>query len=413
MILVPNNYTPVTEAYYGKPKEFEYIERELAKIISMVEDIFDGDDADINGSQELKNIENAFTKFFKVKECNISFYSTGLGGGPNAYTYPTSFSCFRKDPKNPQLADPSKLYLNVNVDITLIHSLQLTPGELMAIILHEMGHCFDASFFMLLSRISIYAYLKGRDNDLSISEIGIDIPNTILGVISGTYPFQKIMMASNKAVSSLLAKVPALQSIWNVVNHGIFQFMHFISIISRGLTPNVPPFAIIALRWLDPGHLFGYGGEKFADSFATAYGYGADTTSAFIKMEKGEMNSIYTATKKVPVLNIGVDALKTSAGIMGMLCSADPHPTEAARVKAQVNKLKRDLKDPNLKPAVRKMIEEDIKDIEKLIDTRLLDMKENSKKGEVASTVVNIFIIKACDGKVDPREFIQFLHKEL
>lgn len=410
MILVPNNYIPVQEVYYGKPKEFEYIEHELAKIIKMVDDIFDGESIDINNTQELKNIENAFTKYFKLKECNISFYSTGLGGGPNAYTLPTSFSCFKKDPNNKKLADPSKLYINVNVDISLIHSLQLTPEELMAIILHEMGHGFDASIFMLLSRISIVTYHNTRTNELVGGRI--DILNTLTSVISGTYPMQKLSMMMNKSFSSMLSSVPGLQTIWNKVNHSVFTILHFMNII---MTPfsKMTSAGLILARWINPGNLLGYGSEKFADSFASSYGYGPDAASAFAKMEKGDVNAIYSATKKIPVLNIGVDALKTYCGILGFISSADPHPTNATRIKSQINKLKRDLKDPNLKPEIRKMIEDDISDIEEVIDTKLLDMKENAKHGEVASTIVNTFIIKACDGKIDPREFIQFLHKEL
>ena len=410
MILVPNNHVPMTEAYYGKPKEFIYIENELKKIISMVEDIFAGKPADINSSKELKNIENAFTKFFKVKECSISFYTAHDLGGPNAYTIPTSFACFKKDKSNDKLADPSNLFLNVNVDIGLIHLLKLTPGEVMAIILHEMGHCFDASRLNLLTYLSIGIYAKTSNGKIVDSWLHVHMLDSLANLLFfNTYPFQKIINVINKSFSTLLSKAPFLQTLWNNFRLGLFDFMAFLSSIRL---PSMPPSVIMMYSWILPRNLFGYSMEKFADSFASSYGYGPELSASMEKLQNN-MSSIVTKMEKIPVLNIGIDMVKTMGSVVGLLAYADPHPTNVVRVKSQINKLKRDLKDPSLKPEVRKMIESDIKDIEEILETKFLDMETNSKKGRVASTVLNTFIVKGCDGKIDPRELLQFAHPEL
>ena len=416
MLLVPDSYSPVAEAYYGKPKEFKYIEKELAKIIDMIENIFDGTNTkiDINRSKELKNIENAFTEYFKVKECNVSFYSPGnpidgIDGifEPNAYTIPTSFACFIKDKNNKKIADASKLFLNVNVDIRLIHSLQLTPGELMGVILHEIGHCFDAAYVNIASYISID--LVERLGTTPEINTAIAIANPIISMLTATYPLQKIMIEINKILSSLLSKIPMLQTSWNYATLFISNVIETL----HELNPHIPSIGKMLVNYLNPRNIFGYGKEKFADSFATTYGYGPEISSMFTKINKGDKNRILKATKDIPVLNIGVDLLNTSSDIIGLLTRFGPHPADAARVQAQVNKLKNDLKDPNLKPEVRRMIESDIDDIERIINTKLLDIKENSKKGEISSTLLNILIIKGFNGKIDPRECIQFLHEEL
>lgn len=408
MILVPKSYDVLTEAYYGKPKEFEYIEGELAKIIDMIDDIFDGrGNHDINSSEELKNIERTFTKVFKVKETAISFYSPNpiSGVSMNAFTIPSSFTCFNKDSSNKKLADPKNLFINVNVDIGLVHALELTPKELMAIILHEIGHCFDASVMMFLSNISISARIE-FDNNGGIKNVSVmpNIIGTIMNMLMSSKPVAAIFNFINKGFSSLLAKIPALQTVWNNFSKGWFSFMHFMSVINTPFVVMTHYPIRLLLAAIDTKNLFGFSGEKFADSFATSYGYGPDAVSAFGKMEKNKMNIMYQVGKKIPVLNIGLDMFKTSGTVLTALL--DPHPTHATRIQSQLNKLKRDIADPNLDPRVRKMIEQDIKEIEDFIDNDFLNMEENAKEGEVFSTALNAFIIKSCDGKIDPREII-------
>ena len=401
MILNPN-INILTEAYYGKPDAFKYIESQLADIIVMVDDIFDGKSVDINKSQTLKNIEDAFTKFFKVKKCSISFYSATITAnmGANAFTIPSGFATFSRDKNNPKLVDPSKLFLNVNVDVALIYLLKLTPEELMAIILHEIGHCFDASTLMFLSNFTI-----------DINNIEKSVKESILGIMLKG-PLSKIYVTLNKVFSSLLAKSKFLQSFWNNYLYLINMWQSFMYKIQR-VTTKMPSAKFIAANWVNPRQLFGYGSEKFADSFASSYGYGPALSTAFTKMETEEKNGIVGAVSKIPVLNIGYDMVRTASSVMTLLITADPHPSNVSRVQSQVNKLKRDLKDPNLDPEVRKMIQADINSIEDTINSRLINMKENAKEGRVVSTLYNMMIIKGFNGKLDPREILQVFHKEM
>ena len=95
-----------------------------------------------------------------------------------------------------------------------------------------------------------------------------------------------------------------------------------------------------------------YASEKYADSFATAYGYGPALASAFKKLHINEGNSPDKIYYNFPVLNWWYDLNKISTRIIAGLI--DVHPSDPSRVMAQLNKLKRDIKDPQLDPRVKK-----------------------------------------------------------
>ena len=401
ILLEKHNLQILQEAYYGKPKEFVEIEKRLEKIIEMIRLTKEEPSmaVDINSMKELEEIEDLFTKFFKNYKTSITFYSPILSPAYNAFTFPSSLSYFRKDPNNKRIARSEDLFINVNVDIGLVYALEMTPQELMAIILHEIGHCFDASFFMLLSNICINATVWFDSPD-KISKVTFDLfgslYNTFIRFLMGSVP---IMSEFYQVFNRLVSSNPMINKIISDVQMVFASISSFVSVFNR---PK-PYRYLFAL--LNPSNVFGYANEKFADSFATSYGYGKDVASSMYKMQQRKGLFLNDAVAKIPILNVGHDLLSVSARVSTLIL--DPHPHEAARIQSQLTKLKRDLNDPNLDYKVKKELLDNIRDLEDIIDNVILNADADENKGRWISMFANYIVIKVFNGKIDPRELFE------
>lgn len=392
----PTNYKSLLESYYGKPKEFVKIEKLLEKVIVMVEDQMTQPvkSIDINKSKEIKEIENLFTKFFGNYKTSITIYSAALPvnfGRPNAYTIPSSMVYFRrKDPNKPYKASAKDLYINVNIDMGLIYAFKLTAEELMGIILHEIGHDFDASLFHLLTYVNIGIFF---DNT------GMTGLNNIFSFLI-TEPMSKIFQFGNRFVS----QIPLLNNIVTTLSLAWFDFNSFLgtltalNVIARLMNP------IYLINLINPANLFGYAGEKYADSFAASYGYAVPLSSALNKFETAEKRGcvLDSAVKTIPLINV----FYNYNNVMIKLCTAflDPHPNTYTRIQSQLNKLKRDLNDPSINKNIRNDLKKEIASLEKFIDNEVLNEDELTKKGQVFTYLYGLTIMKVFDGKVDFRE---------
>lgn len=389
---------PITEAFYGKPKEFIEIEKNLTKIIEMIR--FTKEDpnkaVDINLMPEVAKIERLFTKVFKNKETSISFYSPVpfVGMAYNAYTIPSGFAYFKKDPNNKKRVRSEDLYINVNIDIGLIYGIDATEQEVMALILHEIGHCYDASLFSLLSKIAIAFNINGVPN----------IPASILSTIINLLIREPISRI-HQFVNRLTTKNPVLSKFFSDFMMGyrsVVSMLNRISIFNILGNINITNYLT---NLLSPSNIFGYAGEKFADSFATSYGYGKELSSALNKIDKEQGLFLSDAASEIPVLNIGNDLLRVTSKVAFFLM--DPHPENVVRIKSQLDKLKRDIKDPNLKTSVRKELELEIKEMEDFINNVVMESEDEDNKNNPISYMYNMTLIKLFDGKLDPREWVE------
>lgn len=399
-----NDLVPITEAFYGKPKEFIEIEKKLDKIIEMIQLSFSlpNKAIPINDMKEVKEIENIFTNFFNNAETSISFYS--IGNLYNAYTYPSFLSFFRKDKNNKRLVRANDLFINVNIDIGLVYKLDMTAGELMAIILHEIGHCFDASLFMLLSKINIDLIDSWKELG---EKLNIEIPSELLSIGSTIFAGSKL----NMRITQYMNKVSIPPSLAVFLNT-FFSFIDEVKIVSgrfRSMMHILRKgyFVPYIKSIINPRNIFGYANEKFADSFASTYGYSTELSQFILKIDKSKGQAIDPAIQSIPIINIGYDFTKVNLMVCAMMCS--PHPSNPSRIQSQLNKLKRDVNNPDLDHKVKKELEKNIQDLENFIDNEYLNFDSNDNKLRPISFVYNWIIIKIFKGKLDPRELFELV----
>ena len=271
-----SNEIPVEEVYFGKTSNLKKIEKLLGPVITFCHGVYDGTfKKDINSTKEVKEIESLFAKEFNIGEFSLTFYTihyiNSASFSPNAFTVPSSLQFLKRSKDNKKIVDASNSYVGVNVDIALVATLDMSAEELMAFILHEIGHCMNASVFNFLAHLPGTKFIKFfKDANVSTKiTTGISFGlNTIFGK-----RIAKFKDALFKKINELLSEYPDFNAImkkFSVYTANLLELISpFLSVVSVIKSP------ISALMsFIEPHSLFGYQTERFSDSFATAYGYG-------------------------------------------------------------------------------------------------------------------------------------------
>ena len=395
-----NDMSPVYEAYYGKPKEFIAIESELNKLIKIIQS--NDMDTKIAKSDSVITIERLFKKYFKLKDFYLCIY-TGTGLIPydihkNAFTFPKAFNIFRPKVSSKRV-DSTDMTIGVNIDRVLIQFSGLDAEETLAILLHEIGHGMEASLFRLIANLnptSLVGALIGELLSDKYAKIRQDFEDKVID----SNPIVKTILVS---MSAYMDGVSAAMNLWGMNVKAVIKFLK--NTVKRITDTKFGIASFIA------SSVSGYASEKYADSFATAYGYGPALSRALQKlnMNKGSA-SIEQVIYDIPVVNWWYDLNKLSVRVIAGLI--DVHPSEPSRVMAQLNKLKRDAKDPQLDPRVKKELEKDINDIETFINKYYLEINTDDNKKAIFSHLYNKIAIKVFKGKTDIREILSLIDIE-
>lgn len=242
--------------------------------------------------------------------------------------------------------DKSKsVMLDMRVSLGAIKDL--TNEEILAIMLHEIGHGVDPALVdikyietnILSKYITDRKYKINKDEQKVIKQnklaaggivvlgflaiVGIcHIPNIIEGI--------KRLFMGKKKYNELQQK-KRLDHIKEVMNADKRQFNRQVY------------------------------SEAFADNFARMYGYGSQLISALKKMDKEVdryVRSRYAKEKERQefITELTLDALD------------DVHKTTIHRAHALIREYEADLKDPNIPEAVKKQIREDKEELEKVLN---------------------------------------------
>lgn len=403
--------TPIDEAYFGKTSGLKKCESLLEKVIEYCKGVYNGTyKGIINETKEVKELENLFAKEFNIGEFSLTFYTFDIttnikSFSPNAVTLPSSIQFLKPSKDNKKITNTKNTYVGVNVDINLVVTFELNVEELMAIILHEIGHSLNASIFTFLSEI------PNRKERLKLETLLLfnGATATFLPIGLGLMFRSKLIRGRdwlNKHINNFLNSHPDaamfINQIMNITDQIIKIFNPF-----RELAEFITNPLSMLISYIEPSNLFGYQTERFSDSFATAYGYGVGIATFVHKLEIHHGSIIQDINSYIPAFAIGRDIAEISINIVGLLAS--PYPTNPSRIVNQLNKLKRDAKDPNLTPSVRKDLELNIKRLEEVIDTEVLNRKNYDTESTGVSPIkylYNYIIIKVFNGKIDPRELL-------
>jgi hypothetical protein len=372
------------ESYYGKNTKLLRIE---ALIESLGRKVKKSASFDPNLSEEVDEIEKILTKMFNFEK--IYFVIDGDINNMNAFTIPFFFAD-KFDKKLLEMEetkegirykkpDDKVLVLNINA----YNLINLTPSQTVSIILHEIGH----NFFLEAENVKAYKARDSMKNFFTnylkaITKVKSDVGTGVLMLI---WLVCMMFILIIGAIGTANQSQPTPREILRMVSEEIRKNYNakrrsgdanledgvkFLKL--AGIFPVLKkPFAIFLMpailyvkQWeMRMDKSLDYDNEKFADNFATSYGYGKEVAEVFAG-KLSRYDSELNKTKYGMKVN---EAMMFSSMLTYF---ADPHPSHSYRVRWARKKLQYEL-DMNKKyltPKQVKDIEEQIKVIDKLLD---------------------------------------------
>ena len=361
-----NNQIAINEVYFGKTKDIQELQYYLAQWRANAFDSrniikrYNSDPWRIKFEDKMCDIFGfANYELLVVPEKIVNAYTYNIGtrfditGGKLQKAVMTTKDGFKYD-KSYKFSCITRVYegifLNDNIN----------DAEVLAIILHEIGHNFQE-------------VMNEKSLAFTSIEKTIDIINHIMRAISGNIqelinlPF--FMLNNTNAMSNINIKInriiynnKILSSIQNTKDfltgkiNSLFRWISlvmvipsYISIILGNIINSLNPLSIFL-------NSIQYNDEKLADSFATMYGYGPELSSGLGKIGYKVYDS-YSKINSILAIPLYIIVLPL-----------DCHPDTITRMKTQVSYLEKELTNGVHDKATKQEIKNSINEINKCID---------------------------------------------
>lgn len=346
----------------------------------------------INETKELREIENILAKMFGFEEVNITVL--GSTASANALTIPFYWSMGQMEfetitsKTGIKFKNPKDKVLNIF--LFEYNFTSFTPEQNTAILLHEVGHNFFLTniyirkFFMILGTIN---NILTSVEDLT-TNAGLRLPGEseldalqrkvikLLMAVGGLSPSNSSKIFSVVAKLPIVYHIAKLKDVVEYVKEFLKRLVGWSLIVSIdnliNLIKNVS-YCLngILIRFFLELMMRNYSNEKYADSFATSYGYGKEVAEVFstehIKFSKASRD-----ISQVPVFSF-IDKYCTLITSV-FFQFGDPHPSGMARCKIAKEKLEYELKNN-----MQYMTESQIRTIKNDI-VRISNIIDNSEK---------------------------------
>ena len=362
----------LNEAYFGKSKELELIEKSFDKAIQSKDKI---------DTSSLGVVAKQLQKKFGFDNVSI-----GIDKTPelNAYTY-IDIADIRK--MRIKTSEGYKAMPGNTCNILIVYSPPMLSGvlsgkELTAITLHEIGHQFAAKRIANSSSLRHMAsYIKGLSELDKIIRIASQETNSIADmfmmirrVISKLT--EDAVFAIKYVINTLILlkdilKTPTLKDTYNLIGDSS-KFGRILNNLKNFDMRKNPPVRVHDLE------------EEMADSFATIYGYGPELASALTKIEAADIddnfdpydNSFYNLYIYIPIYTLLSYICTTDSGIAIQT---------SKRVYAQLLTLRKEINDINTDAKTKKRILADIDELEKVYGKYIDERIEAAERNKVKS----------------------------
>ena len=348
-----------------------------------------------------EKLEDEVKKAFGFKYVRIEWHS---GVGVNAFTLASEKVSHMFD-KSFKQGSHSKGFYDKNHSMTVcilldsgfFTQLNLTSREVVALLLHEIGHNFDVTLFTVLGtgfytvlnilEISkLFRYIgdskTGKEAWLKMKTRAGDIGKIIMLPLS-SIPFTKpAALAIMNIRDHILERLPSIQDMAYLFKVSYNDMMRLISAVLFPMTlvKHISfKLATFKLRMINPtyfmftsslktvANLLSKQGEVYSDTFAATYGYGEDLAFALEKLVRNASRP--TSTEVPKSLDIFFDLSYAYSEFMNLMSNSTRHPNNMKRIRRMIDKLERDARNNNVDPNLRKELDLKIKELNKAYDT--------------------------------------------
>lgn len=413
-LLIPpsfDNLSVVSENYVGRTRDIVKLQQTIDKARAkyMREDNPFMDFRPFV-DKDITRIGDAIADAFNFKVVDFSISPDMI---VNACTYPCGYSVerfFQYGASDVNLKNGYKFKNKTMSSVIMVTkgawcNKAFTDEEICALILHEVGHNFNHVVNDFVKTYMSTIVIVQLITSFGLSYFIVD-------------PAMKVRI--NKIIRS--SKILSLLGLGLKTTIAIKQWIRMelnvlIDSLSLG-TLRGPMLISNFIRRLEkdplsiPGRLVnkigGTGMEILSDNFAADFGYGAQLSSALMKMDldkRGNGTAVQFVRKSIPIWDDLYQVLGVPSTIlMGMFGT---HPMNPKRVSIIVNNLNEELNKANLSPAMKKEIQAQIDDVKDVVDlyTKAGGEKFSLGKGDAAKFVMRHLITF----NKDPRNAIEKL----
>ena len=428
-----NNLVSMNEVYFGKTDGMLKLEAQLDKLRKKygINTASSNSDPDLIKFNRMMEEEFGFGCF----NLNVTFDVV-----PNAFTIPIdhSFNAPRKRDKfiisNGHIKFKKEYDYACLMFITtgLIYNPYFTTGEVMASIMHEIGHNFysclnrmngvlsavhSAAYLANIFAEYIQKFMKIEDADIhrnikDAQENKLTL-SMLYGVFQQTTYFTKLQAKARNTIQKnngiaqvLLDYVDYVTTIGVFIGSkfamikrfidGTIKLKDFIFPIKKFIAKAMNPFTWIMLP-------LSYSEERTADNFSTMYGYAPELSSFLNKTStSGQIENTQAIINKVPFVAMLFNTVMIPNKIL--TSALDPHPDGISRVYDQIKMLEYELSKADIDPKMRAVIKDDIKAC-KIQIAKLTDISKGLQDPDIAQHIYNKALSDASKG-VGFKEFI-------
>lgn len=348
----------INEAYFGD-ETVQKIESAMIKIHKL---IVDDKNIVIYKTKEAKELEEAVKDTFGFKKVRIYWSNQPALGGMGPYTRPgaviihsASTGITYGTNKKGFYDSQHELMVYIQMDQNLVTDCNLTPREMTAILLHEIGHNFDYSPATIFE--AWYGFLQvimsGKIQNILTYAVRTGVQE---------YGRDVTMFISN-AHDYLLNVIPVFGRMVRAIGKVSFNITKFIMALLSPVTAvvSVPTYLLLCpFSYLS--NFFARKKEVYSDSFAAAYGYAAEIGTALEKINVA-MNINHNGERVGP-MTFFYDLTLFQAEVIAFAMGG--HRTNQQRMISMLDAMKTDLKDPNLPADVKKDLQKKVDDAEKV-----------------------------------------------
>ena len=330
----------------------------------------------INSDPIMREIAILFENIFGFYSFQFTVDHTLI---PNAYTCPVSSKidtwnykkCIVKSNSGLKFTSTARVNTMAVITSGLLFNNKFTDREIVAILLHEIGHNFSDSInntlgiFSNFKKILMIPNLLVRPQDISnvLRKKATEFNNSMrknnpelvssfnaLKLFLGKANY--VFLTTNRAVSTIPQF--AMTNLVNTINNIIKQVI-------------INPMGTIMKVVFN---FFGKEDEYTSDSFVSMYGYGPDLASGLLKMERNNITATDEAFKSGKFGAMYFALMVESVDMINVLVS-NSHPPTAKRLLNVLNTLEQEYDQDYINPKFKKETKKEIEKIKRLINEEM------------------------------------------
>ena len=336
--------------------------------------------SNISRDKRLLDLANKMSEIWGYADCSVNVYFSKY---ENACTYPVTYSVdvepekmMVKGANGYKYSKKANFYTMYYISSALMCNNSYTDAEVMAVLVHEVGHSFTAASREKCALVSAF-------RDSFVFNMIINMLNDPMyagqyaySLVVNTNMYKKVMTKINNSRKDGKNVYVSTDKVAEFINNAI-RFICLAPFKLTGIDALLTKIDANAFEsWIskvskNDKYMKNLANKRtdeyLSDSFAMMYGYGSDQATALSKMyfldKKDPVEDFYD---KVPLVGKLNQASKFSYWVLAETFSV--HPSLPARVDNIIKELEGELKKTDIPPKMKAQIKANIKDLEEFKD---------------------------------------------